>query len=116
MGSPEDSKNENSTEVPGGEEQGRDEAIAGLENTILEQGEEIERQGTRIDELGEQVKMQGDTINEIGKAVTRLGAASGKKIVTLSGIKPVKHPVTRKWVSPEVAKKAQKELDKEKKK
>ena len=33
-----------------------------------------------------------------------------------SSIKAVRHPVTRKWVSPDIAKKAQDELDKEKQK
>lgn len=130
MGSPEDNKNENSTETPGSEEQGsqlegQDTSIMEMLELLKEQSELLVQKGKLLAEQGEQIEALGERIDDLEAGMDKIpeliakqgaGARDPRPDKKLSGIKPVKHPVTRKWVSPEVARKAQVELDKEKKK
>jgi hypothetical protein len=127
----EDSKNVKSTEIPGNKEQGSqlDEqgiSIMEMSELIKEQSELMVQDGRLLAEQGELIDVQGKQIDNQEERIDELEAgmdmipeliakqgADGPVVKKLSGIKPVKHPVTRKWVSPEVAKKAQIVLDKE---
>jgi hypothetical protein len=122
MAGPEDSKNVKSTETRGREEKDGNVAIEALGNAILEQSELLVEKGKLLAEQGEQIEALGERIDDleagmdkIPELIAKQGAGVLRLPKRLSGIIPVKHPVTRKWVSPEVAKKAQLELDKEKK-
>lgn len=101
----------------------KDTAIEGLENTILEQGEQngklLVTQDARIEALEERIDALEAGMDKIPELIAKQGAGVRSSLPdkksALSGIKPVKHPVTRKWVLPDVAKKAQLKLDRKKK-
>ena len=127
MAGPDDSKNVKSTETPGNEKQnpppdGQAAKKIELSELIKEQSELLVQKGKLLAEQGEQIEALGERIEDleagmdkIPELIAKQGAGVLRLPKRLSGIKPVKHPVTRKWVSPEVAKKAQAELDKKKK-